>query len=150
MSWTEFVKEFFCSFFCLLLKTFGTFWNILEKGGRIWIWIWNLNWIWIKFELHWKIFEIFLKNPDICPFLNVPNFKWLKWLCWKLQKNWWSPQELRSEIYFNLTWVLHLELKSWTYLSKCMAPLLRLITIYFTPVAIKYANNFLYTFVHIK
>ena len=45
---------------CLLLETCGTFWNILENGGKIWIWNWNWNWIWVKnwtkFEGFWSIF----------------------------------------------------------------------------------------------
>ena len=59
LSWTEFVYVFV--YFWKVLKPLGTFWNLwnlLEKGGEIWIW----NWIWVKFELNWKVFEVFLKK----------------------------------------------------------------------------------------
>ena len=54
--------------FVYILEGFGTFWNLLEKGGRIWISIWDWNWIWVKsgveieFELNLKVSEVFKKN----------------------------------------------------------------------------------------
>ena len=35
------------------LKLICIFWKLLEKGGRIWVWIW------VKWELNWKVFELF-------------------------------------------------------------------------------------------
>ena len=37
MSWTELAK--FCLFVCLLLETFGRFWNLLENGRIVWNWV---------------------------------------------------------------------------------------------------------------
>ena len=59
-----------CLIVCLFLESFGTFRNLLENGGRIWVW----NWIWVKFESNlelnlgfefewnWKVSEAFLQN----------------------------------------------------------------------------------------
>ena len=51
-TWTEFAKAF-VYLFVYILEGFGTFWNLLEKGGRIWIWIW------IEFGLNLKVSEVF-------------------------------------------------------------------------------------------
>ena len=55
------------SFIRHLELSFGTFWNLLEKGGGIWISIWEWTWIWVKsgieieFELNLKVSEVFEK-----------------------------------------------------------------------------------------
>jgi len=67
LNWTEFAESF-VYLFIYILEGFGTFWNLLERGGRISISIWYWNLIWVKsrveieFGLNLKVSEVFFKK----------------------------------------------------------------------------------------
>ena len=73
LNWTE--LKF--SKFVYILEGFGTIWNILKSGGKIWISIWHWSWKWswkwvkskIKFEfgLNIKVSEVFIKKIALVP-----------------------------------------------------------------------------------
>ena len=58
-----------------ILEGFGTIWNILKSGGKIWISIWHWSWKWVKskikfeFGLNIKVSEVFLKKSLWFPLL---------------------------------------------------------------------------------